>query len=97
MLLLVIAASGGACWYAGHRHKEHKLVLGGKEVPLIHQYGAIAVLSIPLFVIAGAGTAVFWVIGASFFIVALHASFYNFDALDINDQQPLTGQIVEEV
>ncbi len=45
------------------------------------------------------GSAVFWVIGASFFFIVLHASFYNFDALDLpnEDQVPLTGSIVEEV
>lgn len=72
-------------------------MLGGKEIALAQQYAAIAVCSIPLFVIVGAGSAVFWVIGASFFFIALHASFYNFDALDINDTVPLTGNIVEEV
>ena len=43
------------------------------------------------------GGAVFWVIGASIFLIGLHATFYNYDALGINDQAPLTGQIVEEV
>ena len=50
-----MAASGGACWYAGHRNQDRKLILGGKEVPLAQQYAAIGVISIPLFVIAGAG------------------------------------------
>ena len=51
-----------------------------------------------MFLLAGAGSAVFWVIGASFFVIGLHATFYNFDALDImDDQQELTGSIVEEV
>ncbi len=47
-----------------------------------------------------AGAAVFWVIGASFFVIGLHASFYNFDAIDdlvADDKQQLTGNIVEEV
>ena len=35
--------------------------------------------------------------GASIFLIGLHATFYNYDALGINDQAPLTGQIVEEV
>ena len=36
--------------------------------------------------------------GASFFVICLHATFYNFDALDLmDDQQELTGSIVEEV
>ena len=44
------------------------------------------------------GSAVFWVIGASFFFIGLHAAFYNFDALDLDsDTQQLTGDIVEEV
>ena len=38
------------------------------------------------------------ILGASFFVICLHATFYNFDALDLmDDQQELTGSIVEEV
>ena len=47
-----------------------------------------------------AGSAVFWVIGASMFFIGLHASFYNYDKLDLiesEDTQPLTGEIQEEV
>ena len=46
------------------------------------------------------GAVVFWVIGASFFVIGLHASFYNFDAIDdlsADDKLQLTGNIVEEV
>ena len=77
---------------------DRKIHLGGKEVTLAQQYGVVAICSIPMFLLAGAGSAVFWVIGASFFVIGLHATFYNFDALDImDDQQELTGSIVEEV
>jgi len=98
-LLVAMALSGGACYYASTKQMQRKLILGGREVTLAQQYAAIAVGSIPLFVIAGAGTAVFWVIGASFFVIGIHASFYNFDALDLplDDTQKLTGQIIEEV
>jgi len=98
-LLVAMALSGGACYYASTKQMQRKLILGGREVTLAQQYAGIAVGSIPLFVIAGAGTAVFWVIGASFFVIGLHASFYNFDALDLplDDTQKLTGQIIEEV
>jgi len=98
-LLVAMALSGGACYFASTKQLERKLILGGREVTLAQQYAAIAVGSIPLFVIAGAGTAVFWVIGASLFVIAIHASFYNFDALDLplDDTQKLTGQIIEEV
>jgi hypothetical protein len=41
------------------------------------------------------------VIGASFVCIGMHASFYNFDAIDdlsaAADKQQLTGDIVEEV
>ena len=74
------------------------MFLGGREVSLAQQYGVVAICSIPMFLLAGASGAVFWVIGASFFIIALHATFYDFDALDLaEDQQELTGSIVEEV
>merc|ERR1711902_204476 len=98
-LLVAMALSGGACYYASTKQMQRKLIFGGKEITLAQQYAAIAVGSIPLFVIAGAGTAVFWVIGASLFVIGLHASFYNFDALDLplDDTQKLTGQIIEEV
>jgi hypothetical protein len=40
---------------------------------------------------------VFWVIGASFVFIVVHAAFYNYDALNIDDTEALTGAIVEEV
>jgi len=98
MLLIVMALSGGTCYYLSRRNNDRKIFLGGKEVSLAQQYGVVALCSIPMFLLAGAGAVVFWVIGASFFVICLHATFYNFDALDLmDDQQELTGSIVEEV
>ena len=99
LLLIVMAASGGGCYLLSLKQRERKLMLAGREVTLAQQYALVAFCSIPLFLLAGAGSAVFWVIGASFFFIGLHASFYNFDALDLDnpDTQPLTGSIVEEV
>ena len=37
--------------------------LTGRDVTLVQQYAAVGALSFPLFWIAGAGSAVFWVIG----------------------------------
>merc|ERR1712080_520556 len=51
-----------------------------------------------LVVLAGAGGLVFWVLGASMFFITAHAAFYNYDALDVpEDQEQLIGAIVEEV
>merc|ERR1712107_226465 len=59
---------------------------------------AIATASIPFFLLAGAGGIVFWVLGASLFFITAHAAFYNYDALEVaEDQEQLVGAIVEEV
>merc|ERR1711997_523650 len=98
LLLIVIAATGGACYIAGLKNADRKLSITGHEVSLAQQYGLIGVCSIPFFLIAGAGGVVFWVLGASLFFITGHAAFYNYDALDVaEDQEQLMGSIVEEV
>merc|ERR1712098_583073 len=98
LLLIVIAATGGACYFAQAKAKERKLAIAGHEVSLAQQYGAISVCSIPFYLLAGAGAIVFWVLGASLFFITGHAAFYNYDALDVpEDQEQLVGTIVEEV
>jgi len=98
LLLIVIAATGGACYIAGLKNADRKLSIAGHEVSLAQQYGLIGVCSIPFFLIAGAGGVVFWVLGASLFFITGHAAFYNYDALDVaDDQEQLMGSIVEEV
>merc|ERR1712088_145973 len=98
LLLIVIAATGGAFYIAGLKNADRKLSIAGHEVSLAQQYGLIGVCSIPFFLIAGAGGVVFWVLGASLFFITGHAAFYNYDALDVaDDQEQLMGSIVEEV
>merc|ERR1712165_574839 len=98
LLIIVIAATGGACYIAGLKNAERKLSIAGHEVSLAQQYGLIGVCSIPFFLLAGAGGVVFWVLGASLFFITGHAAFYNYDALDVaEDQEQLMGSIVEEV
>ena len=71
--------------------------------PLV--YGAIALLLLKIQVKAFdyfLGGAVFWVLGASFFCIILHASFHNFDALQDgnsgeNGEAVLIGNITEDV
>ena len=63
LLLIAVAASLGACFVLSLRNAEKKIILGGHEVPLAHQYAAVGLLSLPVFYIAGAGAALFWVLG----------------------------------
>jgi len=98
LLLVVMMLAGGACYFISMKNQQAKITIAGHEVSLAGQYGLVALCSIPLFLLAGAGGVVFWVLGASIFVISLHAAFYNYDALDIQeDQEPLVGEIVEEV
>lgn len=63
MLLFAVAASLGACYILSLKNAEKKIVIGGHEIPLAHQYGAIGILSLPVFYLAGAGAVLFWVLG----------------------------------
>ncbi|KAK7864458.1 hypothetical protein R5R35_011695 [Gryllus longicercus] len=81
LLLIAVAASLGACYILSLKNNERKVILFGREISLAQQYGLIAICSIPVFYWAGAGAALFWVLGASFFVVTLHAALYNIDAV----------------
>ena len=45
----------------------------GREFTVAQQYGGVALLAFPLFWLAGAGSVIFWVIGASLVAVLAHA------------------------
>ncbi|KAJ1527698.1 hypothetical protein ONE63_007657 [Megalurothrips usitatus] len=82
LLLIAVAASAGVLYLLFLRHKEGmKVNILGKDLPLGQQYALVAICSLPIFYIAGAGAALFWVFGASFLLIGLHAAFYNIDAL----------------
>lgn len=71
------------------RHTEKKVVILGHELSLTQQYGIMSLCLFPIFYLVGAGAAIFWVLGVSFFLVILHASFYNIDAVVPDDQSEL--------
>ncbi|XP_068201862.1 prenylated Rab acceptor protein 1-like isoform X2 [Palaemon carinicauda] len=88
--LLFFAAflSLSLCYFLALRNAEKKILIGGQEVALGHQFAAVGVLSLPVFYMAGAGAVLFWVIGATFFVIAIHASFYNIDSILGSDEEP---------
>jgi len=95
MLLIAIGVCLGACYMISNKNQERKVSIMGRELSLAQQYGAVGAMSFPLFWLAGAGSAVFWVIGASFFVIMLHAGLYltqdeleGFD-LDLEEVQTL--------
>ena len=78
LLLLAVGVSLGACHLISKKNAEQKsFTIAGHELGIAQQYGVIALISLPLFYIAGAGSVVFWVLGKlhllnSFVIVFYH-------------------------
>lgn len=87
-LLLAIAASAGASYLITLKHRESPIKLFGYQLSSRQLYGAVAIASFPLFYLAGAGSAVFWVLGASLFVVGLHASIYAIETVDTENAVP---------
>lgn len=83
------------------KNQESPLKIAGFSPSLYQQYIAVAVISIPLYLLAGAPSLVFWVIGASFFVIGVHASIYAIELLDTMDDnfmintQPQTSPVQE--
>uniref|UniRef100_A0A2R5LJP4 PRA1 family protein n=1 Tax=Ornithodoros turicata TaxID=34597 RepID=A0A2R5LJP4_9ACAR len=76
LLLIAIAAAMGGAYIIRLKSAEGKLRLFNRELTAVQQYCLVGMMCFPLFYLAGAGAAVFWVIGASFFTIMLHATLY---------------------
>nr|BAN21138.1 prenylated rab acceptor [Riptortus pedestris] len=87
LLLLSVIASLVACYMLSLRNNEKKLVISGREVSLNQQYAAVGICSLPLYYWAGVGQAVFWVIGASCFVISIHAGLFNIDEVLSQEEQ----------
>ncbi|XP_053737099.1 prenylated Rab acceptor protein 1 [Synchiropus splendidus] len=85
MLLIALAVFVGA-FYAIHlKSLESKLVIMGKELTTPHQMGLAGAVSLPVFWLAGAGAAVFWVLGATLFVIGSHAAFRELEGSDMEE------------
>ena len=51
----------------------------GREIGVNQLYLSMILASIPIFLMAGVGSAIFWIIGATVVVSALHAVFYARD------------------
>lgn len=54
----------------------------GREIGVNQLYLAMMLASVPIFLMAGVGSAIFWIIGATVVVNALHAVFYARDDPD---------------
>jgi len=83
LLLLAVMCAFGVCYWVFSRSQGHdrRLVIFGRELTLAQQYSLIGLCSMPLFYIVGAGAALFWVLGASCFLIMTHAVFFDVQSL----------------
>ncbi|XP_027714037.1 prenylated Rab acceptor protein 1 [Vombatus ursinus] len=80
MLLVALAVFFGTCYILYLRTLQSKLVLFGREMSPAHQYALAGGVSFPFFWLAGAGSAVFWVLGATLVVIGSHAAFHQLEA-----------------
>lgn len=74
LLLFAVATSLGACHVLSKKNMEQRLSIFGQELSLAQQYGLIALVSLPLFYLAGAGSVVFWVLGEFYILHSLQST-----------------------
>ncbi|XP_022825408.1 prenylated Rab acceptor protein 1 isoform X1 [Spodoptera litura] len=70
--------------------------IGGWELSKTQQYAVAAGCSMALCWLAGAGAVLFWVLGATVTVVALHASFFDAEALP-QSEDPEQFPMIEQV
>lgn len=74
-----------AMWYI-FKNEGRSIRVAGRDFGTKEQYTFVALLSVPLFIVGGAGSVVFWIIGASIVVVALHAIFMSVETVDPAEQ-----------
>lgn len=92
LILIVLAVVFYACYKI--RQAQTALTLFGKRINTYQQCLIVNFASMPLLYLAGAGAALFWVLGASFFVITLHAIFYNIDAIVTEDTEGFLAETV---
>lgn len=65
-----------------------------RQLNTSQQCAAVGIAAVPLLYLAGAGAVMFWVLGASFFVISLHAAFYNIDAIVTEDMESFLSETV---
>lgn len=92
IILIVLGLVMYGCYKI--KQKNQKLVLFQRELNTNQQCILAHCVAVPVLYLAGAGAAIFWVIGASFFVISLHAMFYNIDALVTEESESFLAETV---
>ncbi|KAM7343461.1 prenylated Rab acceptor protein 1 isoform 1-T2 [Cochliomyia hominivorax] len=92
--LILFVLAGVA--YASHRVRKAQTPVSvfGHQLSTAHQIMALNVASVPILFLVGAGSALFWTLGASCFVISLHAIFYNIDAIVTEESEGFLSEVV---
>ncbi|XP_064543608.1 prenylated Rab acceptor protein 1 [Drosophila montana] len=90
--LLVIAAVAYCCHKI--RSVNNNVNIAGYSMSPKQQVIAVNMVAAPLLFLAGAGSVLFWTLGASCFVIFLHAVFYNIDAIVTEENELFLAQVV---
>ncbi|OAD54668.1 Prenylated Rab acceptor protein 1 [Eufriesea mexicana] len=97
LLLLAVAVSLGTCYKVSQRHTKQALTILNHKLTLAQVFSLVGVCSLPIFYLVGAGAALFWVLGVSWFVITLHAAFYNIDSVLCPGEDELNSLVMQEV
>lgn len=93
LILVVMGAIMYVCYKI--KQKNQNVTVLQREINANQQCIAVHCAAIPILYLAGAGAAIFWVIGASFFFISLHSIFYNIDAIVTEESEvPFLSEVI---
>ncbi|XP_060652542.1 prenylated Rab acceptor protein 1 [Drosophila nasuta] len=92
LTLFVVAGVAYGCHRI--RTKNSNVTLLGHTISPKQQIVGINLCAAPLLFLVGAGAVLFWTLGASCFVIFMHAIFYNIDAIVTEENEGFMSQVV---
>ncbi|EDW74723.1 uncharacterized protein Dwil_GK15829 [Drosophila willistoni] len=92
LILLVIVGAAFGCHKI--RTRNTNVTVAGHQVTPKQQIIAVNLISAPILFLVGAGAVLFWTLGASCFVIAMHAIFYNIDAIVTEENEGFLSEVV---
>jgi len=92
LILIVILGSMYGCYKI--KQAATTITVFKKQLNTNQQCIVVNLATMPVLYLVGAGAVMFWVMGASVFVVSLHAAFYNIDALVTEETEGFLAETV---
>ncbi|XP_034653617.1 prenylated Rab acceptor protein 1 [Drosophila subobscura] len=92
---LILFVLGGAAFLCHRlRARNTNITVMGNQLTPRQQIIAVNLGATPLLFLVGAGAVLFWTLGASCFVIASHAIFYNIDAIVTEENEGFLAEVV---